>query len=276
MGTLALADLQRYVAGAIRRTSSLCHDAKVTEEVDRMVAAGPRGMTPAERLDVYREQFWLRHLANLAEDFPTLSWALDGASAFDELAIAYLTSTPPKTWDLQRLGDGMPEYVATERPWRDDPLLADAARIDWAYVQAFDAPDAAPVDLRVLAATPEDAWPLARIGFHPSLRALSLQYPAAASRRAVALGEAALRPAPASTIVAVWRDAACCVRDTELDPAEFQLLTAVAMSRPLGEACESLVRALGYKDAAPLEAKVTAWFQEWTTRGWVTTIATAA
>lgn len=276
MGTPPLADLQRYVAGAIRRTSSLSVDARTAEEVDGLVAAGPTGMTPAERLDVYREQFWLRHLASLAEDFPTLSWALGGPAAFDELAISYLTALPPRTWDLQRLGEGVPDHVANELPWRDDPLLADAARTDWAYMHAFDAPDATPIDVRVLAATPEASWPLARIGFHPSLRHFALRHPAGALRRAVTLGETPVRPLPAPTFVAVWRDASCSIRDTELDPAEFHLLAALATGHPLGDACESLARATGHEDASVLGGKVTAWFQGWTARGWVTTIATAA
>ncbi len=276
MGTSPLANLQRYVAGAIRRASSLRIDARIAAEVDGMVAAGPRGMTPAERLDVYREQFWLRHLASLAEDFPTLSWALGGPAAFDELAISYLTALPPTTWDLQRLGEGVTDHVATARPWRDDPLLADAARTDWAYMHAFDAPDAAPIDVHLLAAIPEDAWPFARIGFHPSLRHLALQYPATALRRAVTVGETPVRPPPAPTFVAVWRDASCCVRDAELDPAAFHLLAALATGHALGEACESLARATDQEDASALGGKVTGWFQEWTARGWVATIATAA
>lgn len=276
MGTPPLADLQRYVTVAVRRTSPLGSDAQAADDVGRRVLAGPRGMTPVERLDIYREQFWLRHLANLAEDFPTLSWALGGRAAFEKLAIGYLTACPPKTWDLQRLGERVAEYVASERPWRDAPFLADAARIDWAYVLAFDAPDVSPIDVHVLASTPEDAWPLATIGFHPSLSPLSLRHPAHASRRAIMVGEAAARPAPASTVVAVWRDASCCIRDAEIDPGAFKLLTELAAGRPLGEACESLTRTLEPREASALGARVTEWFQEWTARGWVATIATAA
>ena len=267
-----LAGVQRYVADAVRRTSPAPRDADVAEGAERLIAPGPRGMTAAERLEVYRGQFWLRHVANLTEDFPTLSWAVGGPAPFERLATEYLSACPPGTWDLQRLGAGMAEHVATAAPWRDDGLVADAARIDWAYVHAFDAPDAARVDPHRLAGVPEDAWSMVTIGFHPSLRALALGHPGHALRRAIGLRETVTRPAPAATFVAVWRDDACRIQDAELQPAAFDLLGALCAGRPLGEACEALACQLDLADPVDLGAQVTAWFQDWTRRGWIVTI----
>jgi hypothetical protein len=272
MRPAGLAELQRFVAGAILRAAPLSDEAALVEGASRVVLPGPRGMAAVERLEVYREQFWLRHLPSLLEDFPTLCWAVGSRQAFEALASEYLMARPPATWDLQRLGEGLHRFVTDRPPWCDDSLASDAAQVDWAYMHAFDASDARLLDVQALAAMPEDAWPGARVAFHPSLRALSLQHPVNASRRAVVQGEAPPRPPPAPTFVTVWRDPSCVLRDAPLDAAEYDLLSALSASVPLGEACESLARHPERRDASALEAQISGWFQQWTVRGWITAL----
>jgi hypothetical protein len=230
-------------------------------------------MTPLERLDVYREQYWFRHWASLAEDFPTVAWLLGGRASFDALATAYLTAVPPATWDLQRLGEGLPRYLATTTPWSERAALVDAALLDWAYVRAFDAPDAAPFDVRTLANAPDDAMPRATLSFHPALQLLALDHSVQATRRDLVLDGDPAAPSETRSFVAVWRDDACRLRDADVEPEAFQLWTALSEGRPLGEACEAVARTLVPQAAEAFEQKVAQWFQDWTTRGWITHVA---
>jgi len=269
MGSGHLAELQAVVAAAIRRALPLGADAGVDKsQVNALVTPGPRGMSSIDRLDVYREQFWLRHQALLAEDFPTVSWLLGGRPAIDALVAAYLAAVPPNTWDLQRLGEGLPAFVAGAAPWRDDPLLIDTVRLEWAYVYAFDARDAAPLDVRVLAAVPADALPSAVISFHPALSVLALGHPVHGLRRKVACGAPCQRPPPEPVCVAVWRDVAHHLLEAEMEPAEFALWSLLRDRCRLGDACEH-VAVKGRVDTAALEATVARWFQAWTERGWI-------
>ena len=229
-------------------------------------------MTSVDRLDVYREQYWYRHWANLAEDFPTVSWLLGGRAQLDALSTAFLDASPPASWNLQRLGEGLPDFVATQAPWRDDRRLLDAARLDWAYVRAFDAADAPPFDAGALAAIPADVLPQARVSpswplAHPASPAprRSRDPPSRGRRARVARRSGA----DGSTCVAVWRDTSHGLQDAEVDPDAFELCGALAAGRPLGEACEQLATGLPPEAAARLEAKIGDWFQEWTARGWV-------
>jgi hypothetical protein len=274
MGNPTLANHQEYLAIAIRRTAPLrAEDEAVSREASRLVGAGAQGLTPLECVDVYREQFWFRHWALLAEDFPTVSWLLGGRSRFDDLATEYLTSLPPSTWDLQRLGEGLPLHVAHHTPWKDQGPLADAARLDWAHVRAFDAPDAAPFDVRLLAAAPDDAMPRATLAFHPALQLLSLRHTVQRTRRDHAAGRTPAPPSDEACFVAVWRDEAHHIRDVDIEPDAFELWTLLAAGTPLGQACEAVARDAP-RDAAPaLEASVGRWFLEWTSRGWVTDVA---
>lgn len=261
----ALESLQRFVVDAVTRTSPIAHD-------DERIVPSARGMTPAARLEVYREQFWMRHWPNLEQDYPTLAWVLGGADKLRELSTAYLLAHPPRTWDLQRLGADLPAYVVGHPLWGQDALACDAARLDWAFMETFDAPDAPPFDPRALAATSEDAWPSARIAFHPSLRLLSLGHPVHMLREAVKRGEARERPRAEPTFVVVWRDGACWQRAEAVEPSAYELMAALLRGLALGDACERVVRAAAADDESDLGQRVGGWFQHWTASGWVASV----
>jgi hypothetical protein len=227
-------------------------------------------MQPGDRLEIYREQYWLRHLSNLEEDFPTLRWVV-GAAAFRELARDCLRAFPPRTWNLERLGQDVPAFV--EGREAEPPLAYDAARLDWAFMEAFAAPDAAPFDQRVLAEAPEDAWPCARIAFHPSLRPLALSHPVHGLREAIARGESPERPSPDATWVVVWRDPACYLKVVAIEEPAFHLLSRLRAGLSLGPACESVAAAVrAHTDTASLERSISEWFQQWTTRAWLSSV----
>ena len=268
MGERDLAELQRIVADAVRLASAIDDRGDAALEARSLVAPSHRGMTPAERLEVYRDQYWLRHLKNLEEDYPTLAWVLGGAEAFRELARAYLQAHPPRTWDLQRLGANVPSFVTSHTRSSRDALACDAARLDWAFMVAFDAPDAPPFDPRVLAATPDDAWPQARLVFHPSMRLLALGHPVHALRDAVQRGSEVERPATEPAFVVVYRDARCFLRSEAIDPLAFRILEALRAGTALGEACEGAAQASA-RDPLDVAASLGGWFQQWTAGGWI-------
>jgi hypothetical protein len=135
-------------------------------------------------------------------------------------------------------------------------------------MEAFDAPDAPPLDLAVLVSTPEDAWPQARLVFHPSLRVLALEHAVHELRTAVQLGEGVQRPAASAANVVVYRDARCFLHAVAIEPLAFQLLDALRAGSPLGEACEAVARATG-RDPLEVAGPLGGWFQQWTASGWI-------
>lgn len=275
MGERDLAGLQRFVSDAVRGPTLIGSDPALAAQAEALIAPSPRGMAPHERLEVYREQFWLRHLASIDEDFPTLTWVVGGRDAFRELATGYLRACPPCTWDLQRLGVDLPSYLAREARWSDDALARDAGRLDWAFMEAFDAPDSPPFDPRVLASTPEDAWPAARIDLHASLRLLSLAHPVHELRDAVRAGGPVERPAVAPTHLVVHRDAACFLHAVVVEPLAFELLETLRGGVPLGEACEAAART-NQRDPLEIGDKLGGWFQQWTAGGWIRAVRVEA
>lgn len=266
MGSLRLDEVQALLVGAVMHPAQL--DADAAPPASALLRPSARGMTRASRLEVYREQFWIRHLASLTEDFSTLRWVV-GERAFDELLRGYLQAYPPRGWNLQRLGADVPEFVASSAPWSADPLAGDAALLDWAFMEVFDAPDAPPLDLRVVAAAPPDAWPQARIAFLPALRRVVTGHAVHELRAAVKKGEKCQRPLAAPTHAVVWRDAACFLHAVAVDPVAGELMRALLDGTRLGEACASVAAAHPAVDAETFDANVGQWFQQWTANGWV-------
>lgn len=272
MGEHDLATLQRFMTDVLQRPGPLGNN--LAAEASALVVPSARGMSPVERLEVYRDQFWLRHLHNLADDFPTLAWAIGGAGAFAVLATEYLRARPPSTWDLQRLGASLPEFVLGHERLGRDEVACDAARLDWAFMEIFDAPDAPAFNPRVLATTPEDAWPEARVHLRPALRTLALGSPLTVVRDALeAAGDGVERPGPSATHVVVWRDAAYFSQSAVIEWAPFALLERLSRGEALGAACEAV--ALESGDEAGVANHVGAWFQDWVQRGWLSGVTLA-
>src|SRR5579863_5284038 len=83
---LGLVSLQRMLTQAIQRSSPLATTDDLAHPIDELVLPSRGGRTPLQRLEIYREQFWFRHLANLEDDFPMLAWTLGGQEAFRRVA----------------------------------------------------------------------------------------------------------------------------------------------------------------------------------------------
>jgi len=258
-----LADLQSYFVSAVQRPRTLTGDPDAVAKA-KTIATGNDRVPPVGQLDIYREQFWLRHVGSLDEDYPTLRHLL-GQSGFHDLCVAYLEAHPSRSFLLRDLGDKMADFVASVAPYEGDPLLEDCARTEWAFIEAFDAADAPRFDPSVLASIDDDAWPLVTIAFPPALRRLALRYPAHDFRTSVRKGEDPPRPPRRDAWVVVFRDD--LVRYIDVDAASFALLGELAAGAPLGAACERVAEAAGGEDA--LQAALPGWFETWTRYGWI-------
>ena len=263
---MKLEEMQRFMADAVRRESALGGDAAITEAATA-IATGNTRLTPVGQVDVYREQFWLRHIASLLEDYPTLEHLLGGASAFEALCRAFLKAHPPLSFTMRDLGASMAAFLASHPDYRDDALLADAARTEWAFIEAFDAAEAPPLDATKLATMPEDAWPNATLVLQPAMRRLALGYPAHLLRAEVREGNEPERPEPRAVNLVVFRGPEESVRWIEIEPLPFQLLEAIACGEPLGRACEIVAASAAHPDE--VDEGIGGWFQAWASYGWI-------
>ncbi len=103
------------------------------------------GMSPAERLDVYRNNVVSSLTATLQDTFPVLCRLVD-ERFFAYAAHEFIRAAPPKRPCLAEYGARFPAFIAAFPPCRELVYLADVARLEWAVHRAANAPDEAPLD----------------------------------------------------------------------------------------------------------------------------------
>jgi len=179
---MPLAELQRMMAHAVMQPLTADEDMRQTaadgrpmsELAESFIAPNSR-LSSFERLEIYNRQYWYRVLGAIAEDFPGLK-TIVGARAFESLSIAYLTAHPSRSFTLRNLGSKMPEWLVANPQFagRRHRLAVDVARIEWAFVEAFDSGENTPLTLEQIATL--DAG--SRLALQPHLQLIALEYPA--------------------------------------------------------------------------------------------------
>jgi hypothetical protein len=274
--TEELVRLQRWIAEQLRSERGLPRSSAVSAEAARHLTGNER-LLPVEQLEIYRVQFWLRHTTSLVEDFPGVGGIL-GQEEWQRLVESYLARHPPVTWTLRDLGRHFPEHIAQapDLPQRD--LCHDMARLEWAYIELFDAAEVAPFDPSVLATLPPEALERARFDFNPALSLARFDYPVADLRRALldhthARGDGVPTPDMQPERQVLYRGANRRLYHHPVSEAAFVLLERLVQGRSLIEACEDTLEHLPHS-GEELASGVGGWFQDWVRRGWITALRT--
>jgi hypothetical protein len=135
---------------------------------------------------------------------------LVGDEFFRAMTREYALSHLPKSPVLIHYGGDYPDFIAGFEPAESLPYLADVARLESAYWQAYHAADAAPLTPERLAGVAPEGLPGLTFAFHPAAFVVASPWP----------------------IVSIWEtnshDAE--VRPVDLEQAEDALVTRPALS----------------------------------------------
>lgn len=145
---MKLLELQRWMASTVM--SPLTPENRLDREramVDSTVVAAEKLISPStkltavERLEIYNRQFWFRVLDSMRDDFPAVR-AFTGDDEFKSLVVRYLRSNPSTYWTLRNMGMKFEPWLrGSAGPQESLLVAADIARIEWAYIEAYDTPE---------------------------------------------------------------------------------------------------------------------------------------
>lgn len=138
---------------------------------------GRDGVSPTRRFAVYRNNVTVSLIDALASIFPTVQ-NLVGKDFFRAMARLYVTAHPPTSPLLFTYGESFPVFLEGFTPAADLPFLADVARIERLWLDAFHAADAAPLDPATLAQIPAEDLANVRFQPHPATRIARLNHAA--------------------------------------------------------------------------------------------------
>jgi putative DNA-binding protein len=176
-----LLQLQRRMIEDVRRPltadfemQKTTEDGQSTEKIAASYISANARLSSFERLEIYNRQYWFRLISAVSDDFPTLN-AVIGVKRFDALILAYLHENPSNSWTLRDLGGRLPKFleVHPEFGGRRYRLAVDVAKLEWAYVEAFDSKQLEPLTTKeALTIGPESS-----LFLQPHLQLLELAYP---------------------------------------------------------------------------------------------------
>lgn len=212
---------------------------------------------------VYRNAYWARLVESLAVDFPGLQ-ALAGDAAFDRLARAYVDRHPSTTRSIRWAGRLLPQFLAHEAPYREDPWLADMARFDWALAHAFDAADAPVIGVGQLAAIPPELWGGVTLVLHPTLDFFVVSTPVDVVRPLLLADPQAAcdRNQRRDGGLMVWR-IGYDLKFRAIDPLELEALAAAQAGASFGDICETVASRVDTAAAAMRAAAFLRGWLEW-------------
>lgn len=199
------------------------------------VVTGPTGRAAGKRYDVYRNNVTVSLIDALAAIYPAVQ-RITGTDFFRAMARFHVRESPPTSPLLFEYGRGFPDFIAQYEHAQIMPWLADVARIERAWLDAYHAHDAAPLAPAQLAAiAPERLGDLVFTP-HPATRIVRSQF------SAVTIFAANRDTSPVGRIDASTPEDALITRAEfdvvvrHLPPGGAVFATSLMSGRPLGEA----------------------------------------
>jgi hypothetical protein len=234
------------------------------EHVESIVLPNDR-LTAVERLGLYHYAYHARLVECLADDYPTIRYAI-GGDTFEKLAKAYVTAHPSSHPNLNFFGGRFPAFVR-EQPWLDNAhFLSDLGRLEWAMVEVLHAKAEEAISLAGLEAAGPERWAEIRLSASPTLRFLELDFPVNAFLQRYREDAEPPIPARAWSATAVYRQGFSVWRMGFTKPMAG-VLAALLAGRTLGEALEPL----DLEDTS--EGDVMVWFREWIAGGFFSALS---
>jgi hypothetical protein len=243
--------------------ASAAAQAAIPTDQAREVVLPSKTLTALERLDVYRDMYLLRMEEALAIDYPSLKHFL-GEDGFVHLVARYVEVYPSRSYTLNRLGDHLPEFVASldDLPRKD--FCTDLARLEYALTCVFDSAETPSLMAAQVQAVPPEAWETARLKPIEAFRLLEFSYPVSRYVGAVDEENPFPRLARKKTWVVAYRYQYSCHRMDLTQPA-YELLSALAGGQTVGDAIVSVLTRK-WRPAVKQE-QLFEWFRDWMSEG---------
>jgi hypothetical protein len=203
-----------------------------------VAVAGPAGKPAGKRYDVYRNNVTVGLIDALAAVYPAVQ-RITGVDFFRAMARSHIRTTPPSSPLLFEYGRDFPAFIERYEYARSMPWLADTARIERAWLDAYHAADAEPLPPAALAAVPTEK--LADLVFiaHPATRIVPSRFSAVtivATNRGNDPMDTIDASAPEDALI-TRPDLDVCLR--RLLPGGATFIEGLMSGRSLGEAAAS-------------------------------------
>jgi hypothetical protein len=209
------------------------------------MTGGRMGAPDARRFAVYRNNVAVGLIGALEARYPVLR-RLAGDDLFRAMARAFARAHKPRSPLMIAYGEAFPEFVADYLAEAEAgaglglACLADVARLENAWVEAYHAKEASAATVSELAELSPDRLPGTRIVFHPAARLLRLATPAASVWASCQEGAEPPASDPAGAEDALVTRPDCDVHVRALPPLGYDFASRLREGATLIEAAQAL------------------------------------
>jgi len=203
-------------------------------------------------LAVYRNNYRAATLEALSNVYERTA-RLVGEATFTRAAIHYLVTHPPYSWSLDRLGEGF--FSICEALFKNDPEVAELARLEWTMHCVFTSQDCEPMQAvnfaNATTGFTEDEWCEMRLRFTSELTVHTCAYDLISLWQDTADDQTTPVSHKLSEphAVMIWREAERPVFRL-VSSYETTALQAMMAGASYGDACELVIDILGEDEAA--------------------------
>jgi len=206
-------------------------------------------------VQVYADAYSSRLLEVLREDFPRLSAVL-GRDGFEEIARDYLKRHPSEHPSVRHLGRAMAAFL--ERRTDLPPCLPDLARLEWARIEVFDAPDVEPLTIDALRTVRTEDWPHLYLVPIPALQIVRASWPV----DELWAGADPAGLTPASTAIRVWRGTDEAAFHAAMDARATEALRRLMAGAPFVVVCDAFADRPPAAAAEEMTALLARWVED--------------
>lgn len=237
---------------------------EAVRDVESVVTRSKR-LSAVDRLGIYASMYYIRLIEVLTAEYPTVKTVL-GEEAFERACRAFLLRHPSTERTLQSLSIGFPAFLKRHlRGRRNARLAVDAARIERAMEEVFDAPRAEPVSYETFRQIPLDRWGEVSLALTPALRLLKLDCDADGYMTALRTRARPRAPRASTCYAVVYRHKLRAWR-MSVTREQYLLLESLGSGAPIGRAVYRSCRDLK-GPADKLGARLAQWFKQWAAEG---------
>jgi hypothetical protein len=199
------------------------------------LVTGPRGKAAVKRYNVYRNNVTSSLIEALAAIYPAVQ-RITGVEFFRAMARSHIRATPPASPLLFEYGRDFPPFIEAYEHARSMPWLADTARLERAWLDAYHAADAEPLAAATLGSLPPEHLADLVLVAHPATAIVRSRF------SVVTIFAANRKDAPVERIDASVPEDALITRPDQdvvvrsLPPGGAVFLASLIAGQPLGEA----------------------------------------
>lgn len=234
-------------------------------------------LRPAQRIQLYNQQYWWRLLNTMQEAFPLVT-RLFGFYDFNRvIAVPYLVKYPPRHWSLSLIGDRLALWAEENYTADDKTLLINAIKLDWAFNYCFIAPELPPISSEQL---PNDSSTLLKKKIYTQTHLHLFSFDADMFKFRVEF----LKQPPDYWVehdfpelkhdkmlfYVLFRTTTNDISWKEISEVEYHLLCLFHTGTTIEKACSWLEKQEASLCNIAME-NLHLWFQEWTVRRWLRT-----